>query len=208
MADDHPVVRNGVKFQLEPSRFNIIGEANNGFEACDLCAEKKPDLLIMDISMPGKNGLESAALIRQTSPQTKIILLSMHKNPEYFKSAKDLQVSGYVLKDDPITDWNQLLGCVLAGKKYVSEAVLETYQAYLNNTSQEKSHLDALTKREREILELIIKGKSSKTIAVDLFLSIRTVETHRQNMMRKLQVHDLASLVRIGLQHKSDKSNN
>lgn len=211
LADDHRIVRDGIRSLLESSdSIKVVGEATNGEEAIDLVKKMNPDLLIMDISMPKINGIEAAAMLnKNTQNKTKVLILSMHDQEEYILQALDAGASGYLLKDTEKEELIQAIQKIVSGDKYYGTSISQKMmEAYVNRRSGGKAHLhtnyDAieLTKREREILKNIVDGLSNKEIANKLFISPRTVDTHRANIMEKLSVKNTAELVKIALEKK------
>ena len=194
LADDHVLVRQSLKSLLEREGFQVVGEASDGQEALRLVASLQPDIAVMDISMPILNGLNAAREISRAARKTKTILLTQHDEGQYISDALDAGVKGYVLKNQVASDLLLALGQVSRGQVYlspgVSSAVMEAYRF-----KSEKSK-NPLTLRERQVLQLIAEGKSTKDIASLLGISVKTVESHRTRLMHKLGIHELASLVR------------
>ena len=205
LADDHVLVRNGIKAMLESdNQIEVIGEASNGAEALATSKELKPDILVLDIRMPEMNGLEAAARLKEFSPATKAVILSMHDSEEYVLQALDAGAFGYLLKDTDRNEFLKALKQVYSGNKYFSGAVsnvlanrlLNTKPAATIRTSEPAGHDPYhLTKREKEILRMIIDGKSNKDIADSLDKSVRTIETHRFNIMKKMEVSNAIDMV-------------
>jgi two-component system response regulator NreC len=197
LADDHALVRQGVRALLERAGFDIAGEACDGQEALTLVAAVQPDIAVIDIGMPLLNGLEAAREIRRASQKTRTILLTRHDEVQYVTQALRAGVKGYVLKSQAATDLVQAIQQVGSGKIYlspnISRAVVE---AYLN-----KSDLppDPLTPRERQVLQMVGEGNSTKDVARILGISTKTAESHRARLMRKLDIHETASLVRYAI---------
>jgi DNA-binding NarL/FixJ family response regulator len=197
LADDHVVVRQGLRILLEQAGMVVIGEASDGQEALRSAHEQSPDVAVLDIAMPHLNGLETARRLREALPQTKIVLLTMHTEDPYVLEALQAGAVGYVLKTQAAVDIVQAIRDVLQGGIYLSPRVSRAVvTAYLT-----RSHLppDPLTSREREILQLIAEGQTTKEIASRLGLSVKTVESHRINLMRKLDIHETATLVRYAI---------
>ena len=204
LVEDHTLVRSGIRLLLERAPgLQIVGEAENGRQAVELCAALTPDLAIMDIAMPTLNGLEAARKIAAESPQTCILMLSMHSEVEYVRAALAAGARGYVLKNAASADLLSAIGAVLAGTIYVSAPLRTALRdARTSDTGTDSSAgLARLTAREREILHLIAQGNSGPEIARALAISERTVETHRQNVMAKLNIHSIAGLTRFALRH-------
>ena len=197
LADDHVMVRQGLRVLLEQAGMIVIGEASDGLEALRLAYEHTPDVAVLDIAMPSLNGLETARRLRETLPQTKIVLLTMHTEEPYVLEALQAGAVGYVLKTQAAGDIVQAIRDALQGAVYLSSRVAHTVvQAYLTRSSHSP---DPLTSREREIVQRIAEGQTTKEIAAALGLSIKTVETHRNSLMRKLDIHETATLVRYAI---------
>jgi DNA-binding NarL/FixJ family response regulator len=202
LADDHPVVRHGVRSLLQSdAELSVVGEASDGIETVQMVEKLQPDVLVVDLMIPGLNGLEITRQVRQRSPATRIIILSMHANEPYVLEALKNGASGYVLKDSSGTDLVQAVRLVVAGQRYLSPPLSErAVEAYMMK-SQETSFdaYDGLTDREREVLQLAAEGLSNPDIAARLSISPRTVETHRANLMRKLGLKTQTDLIRYAL---------
>ncbi|HKV04300.1 MAG TPA: response regulator transcription factor [Candidatus Acidoferrales bacterium] len=199
LADDHVLVRQGLKSLLEREGFQIVAEASDGQAALDHARSLQPDIAVMDITMPTCNGLNAAREIRLCSPKTKTILLTQHDEEQYVSEALEAGVKGYVLKSQAASDLVQAMRQVSRGMVYlspgVSGALMEAYR-----TKSEKSR-DVLTTRERQVLQLIAEGKSTKDVASVLGISVKTAESHRTRLMRKLDIHETASLVLYAVRH-------
>jgi two-component system, NarL family, response regulator NreC len=197
LADDHQLVRQSLKALLEREGFQVAGEASDGREALRLVPNVGPDVAILDISMPILNGLDAARELKKSSPKTKTILLTQHDEDQYVTEALRAGVRGYVLKNQAATDLVHAIQQVCRGEIYLSPSISRTVvEAFLSKTALPT---DPLTSRERQILQLIGEGKSSKEIAALLGISIKTAESHRTRLMRKLDIHELASLVRYAI---------
>jgi len=197
LADDHPMVRQGLRVLLEQAGMVVLGEAADGLEALQLAHTHQPEVAILDIAMPHLNGLETARRLREAVPQTKLIVLTMHTDESYVLEALQAGAVGYVLKTQAAVDIVQAIHTALQGAIYVSPRVTHTVvQACLNGAALPP---DPLTSREREILQRIAEGQTTKEIAADLELSVKTVESHRINLMRKLDIHETATLVRYAI---------
>jgi two-component system, NarL family, response regulator NreC len=199
LADDHAVIRRGLRLVLlEQSDFEVVGEANDGREAVRLAETLQPDVVVLDISMPGLNGIEAARQISAKQPNTALVVLSMHSDEGYVLRALKAGVRGYLLKESPESDFIQAIHCVSQGKAFFSPAVSRTLAEDYVRQSQEKDvedSYDLLTVREREILQLVAEGRSNKEVAATLNLSVYTVETHRSNVMTKLNLHSIPELI-------------
>lgn len=203
LADDHVLVRKGIKAMLDSDEeINVIAEANNGVEAVGLAHKLHPDIIILDIRMPEKNGLEAATELQSLAPATKAIILSMHDSEEYVMQALGAGAYGYLLKDIDKDEFVKALKQIYRGVKYFSGAVSNVLaNQLLGGSSSSKLNAPAevdtyhLTKREKQILSMIIKSKHNKEIAEVLDKSIRTIETHRFNIMKKLGVNNAVDMV-------------
>jgi len=202
LADDHVLVRKGIRAMLESDTdIQVVGEANNGLEALDAAKKLRPDILVLDIRMPEMNGLEAASKLDQYSSTTKAVILSMHDSEEYVLQALDSGAYGYILKDTDKSEFVKALRQVHAGTKYFSGAVSNVLanrilaaRPYVSKSSVEEDEYH-LTKREKEILRMVIDGKHNKDIAEASGKSIRTIETHRFNIMKKLGVNNAIDMV-------------
>jgi DNA-binding NarL/FixJ family response regulator len=202
LADDHNIVRQGLRalLQIEPL-FRLVGEASDGIEAVRLAERLKPDVLITDVMMPGLNGLEVTRQVTKSLPHTRIIILSMYTNDAYVFEAFRNGALGYVLKDSQAADLIQAVREVVAGRRYLSpplsERALELYMRKVESVPDDPYEL--LTTREREVLQMVAEGRTSGEIANRLFISPRTAEGHRANLMRKLGLQTHADLIRFAL---------
>jgi DNA-binding NarL/FixJ family response regulator len=196
LADDHILVRQGVRALLEREGIIVVGEASDGQEAQRLVQHEDPDAAVMDISMPMFNGLDAALSLSRTSPRTKLILLTRHNEQQYVAEALRCGVRGYVLKDQAANDLVRAIREVCSGQVYlspgVSRAVVEAY-------ATPDRPKDTLSARERQVLQLIAEGKTTKDIAALIHVSAKTVETHRARLMQKLGIHEIAGLVRYAI---------
>jgi DNA-binding NarL/FixJ family response regulator len=200
VADDHTIVRSGIRHVLESDTgFQVIGEAGSGSEAVALAGSLRPDVIVLDISMPDQSGLEVAARLRQSS-DSRILILSMHNNTEYVLESVRAGAHGYLLKDTAASELRQAIRTVCRGESYFSPPVASRLtEAMRGEHGGERPGLDQLTGREREVLLGIARGQTNKEIAADLGISHRTVETHRESLMRKLQLHSVAELTRFAI---------
>jgi two-component system, NarL family, response regulator NreC len=193
LADDHVLVRQSLKSLLEREGFQVVGEASDGNEAIRRVNSMHPDIAVMDISMPILNGVEVAREVRLSSPKTKSILLTQHDERQYISEALEAGVKGYVLKSQAFGDLVQAIKQVSRGQPYfgpgVSAAVVEVFH------SKSERRRDLLTARERQVLQLIAEGKSTKDVASLLGITVKTAESHRTALMKKLNIHEIASLV-------------
>jgi two-component system, NarL family, response regulator NreC len=209
LADDHPLVRSGLVKLLEPYKeFVVIGEASDGEEAVAMTKKLGPDVVIIDLSMPKLSGVEATKLIRKHSPLVKVLVLTMHDNEEYVYQILKSGANGYMLKNTSKDDLAAAIRAVANGDKFFSPRVSEIMvKAYLRKAgAREEQVADnddiPLTKREKEILSYIAEGLNNAQIGEKLFISARTVDTHRTNIMQKLDIHDAANLVRYALSKK------
>jgi DNA-binding NarL/FixJ family response regulator len=195
LADDHGVSRMGLRTLLELSGMHVVAEAEDGREALRLVAEHLPDVVIIDISMPGLNGIDATNLIAERFPRTRVVILSMHPDSEHVHRAMTAGASAYVLKGGATAEIMTAVKTVLAGRQYMGAgiAVAESKGA--------RSPLDSLSARERQVLQLVAEGHSSARIAEIVHLSPKSIDTYRSRLMRKLGVGDVAALVKFAVQH-------
>jgi two-component system, NarL family, response regulator NreC len=205
IAEDHTILRAGLKALLMSNpNFEIIGEADNGRDAIRRAIELKPDLIIMDLSMPGMNGMDAVREIKDRMPEVKALVLTVHSEEEYVLASLKAGANGYVLKD---ATQNELLIAaerVLEGKTYLSPDITEkVVNSYLNTSSinhEPVTRWDTVTQRERQILKLIAEGHTNKSMADYLCISVKTVEKHRANLMKKLDLHNVSALTTYALE--------
>jgi DNA-binding NarL/FixJ family response regulator len=201
LADDHALVRSGIRSLLEASGNEVVGEAANGRDAVRLVKEHEPDVALLDVAMSLQNGIEAAREIRGEHPHVKIVMISMHDEPQYIEQAVAAGASGYVLKESAFDQLLQAIEAVMAGRTYLRGGSAETAAQPARRGSSQSGGVGKLTSRERQVLELIADGKSSIEIGKSLSISPRTVDTHRKNIMDKLGVHSIAGLTRFAIQH-------
>ncbi len=202
IADDHALIRNGIKTMLAQNlNYKIIAEAENGQQLLDLASELIPDIILVDISMPVLNGFDALSELKKILPDTKIILLTMHEEPEYIIKAARSGANGYLLKNIDYEELHRAIGLVMNGQKYFNQQVSSILMEELHRKSDTDQLQEKLTERETDILKEIVQGLSSKEIADKLFISPRTVDTHRNNLMKKLKVHNTAELVKLALEN-------
>ena len=199
LADDHRVVRQGFRLILsQHSDMEVVGEASGGREAVDLTLRLEPNVVILDIAMGDLNGVEAARLIRQNSPRSAVLILSMHKDAVYVRESLRAGAKGYLLKDAIDGDLVAAVRAVARGDGFlspeISGTVLDDYQKHVTDP------LDLITPRERQLLQMLAEGKTSKDIAAQLQISIYTVDAHRSRIMKKLQLRSIGDLVRFALQ--------
>lgn len=202
VADDHMIVRTGIRHVLESETdFVVVGEAGTGSEAISLVGELRPDVVVLDISMPDQSGLEVAARLQSGSTATRILILSMHNNAEYVLESVRAGAHGYLLKDTAAAELRTAIRAVCRGESYFSPPVATRLTAAVRGEHGTTGDpLDLLTGREREVLLGIAQGQTNKEIAAHLGISHRTVETHRESLMRKLQIRTVAELTRFAIE--------
>ncbi|CAE6691844.1 MAG: response regulator transcription factor [Nitrospira sp.] len=201
LAEDHTLVRAGFRALLEKlDKVEVVGEVSDGREAVRAARALAPDVVLMDIAMSGMNGLEATSRMRQECPKAKVIMLTMYTNEEYLKEALRSGASGYLLKDADRSELELALKTVCRGETYLTSAMAKfTLDAYCREGTAAAGPLGKLTARQREILQLIAEGSSTKEIAHRLDLSVKTVETHRAQLMERLEIHDVPGLVRLAI---------
>ncbi len=207
LADDHKLVRAGIKSLLENSDgVEVVGEADNGREAVKLTGELKPDMVFLDIAMPELNGLQAAEMIKKDYPDVAVVILSMYLDEEYVIQALKAGASGYLLKDSAPDELRLALDTIMNGKVYVSPVIppelIEEYKERLRHASSPEEAIrkkEELTSRQKEVLQLVAEGNSTRAIAEKLFISVKTVETHRAQIMKKLGINDVPGLVRYAI---------
>lgn len=204
VADDHAVVREGIRHVLEREPgFEVVAEAANGSEVLPLAERHRPDVAVLDISMPGESGIQVAAQLRQRLPDTRILILSMYDNAEYVLESVRAGAHGYILKDTAATELRRAIRAVQNGEAFLSPPVASRLTAAVRGELEREARtgdLGSLTGREREVLRGIVGGQTNKEIAAALGISHRTVETHRESLMRKLRIRTVAGLTRFALE--------
>ena len=203
LADDHTIVRQGLAKLLEGEPgFNVVGEAENGREAVSKVEELRPDVVIMDISMPMLNGIEATRQIKKTRPRTRVIILSMHCHDRYIKELFSLGASGYLLKDSTGSDIVKAIRSAMDGDTYMSPAVsrlvIEDYVSTKKKSFREELYT-SLSNREREVFQIIAEGHSTREISEILCISPSTVKTHRAKIMEKLRIENISQLVQFAI---------
>jgi two-component system, NarL family, response regulator NreC len=197
LADDHLILRQGLRAILEKSGIEVVAEAGDGMEAVRLVEELRPQVAVLDLAMPALNGLDAARELQRRVPETAIILLTMHTEEQYILAALQSGVKGYVVKTQAAEDLVHAVEQVCAGSLYLSAGVSQVVtQAYLKKTEPMS---EPLTQRERQVLQLVAEGKTTKEIARLLEISVKTAESHRTRVMDKLDIHDVAGLVRYAI---------
>ncbi len=204
LADDHQLVRAGLRALLHSfADVEVLAECSDGHQALAQVTQLKPGILMLDISMPGMNGLEVARRIPAISPSTRILVLSMHVGPEYVAQAMRAGIAGYLIKDAAVDELRNALDTLAMGRTYLSPVISETMlHGFLRtgkSPAEAGAELDKLTARQREILQLIAEGHGTRDIATRLGLSVKTVESHRSQIMDRLDIHDVPSLVRFAV---------
>ena len=204
IAEDHTILREGLRSLLTSgSEFEVVGEAEDGREAIRCVEKLKPDLILTDLSMPRMNGMEAIREIKKRSPETKILVLTVHKTEEYILATVRAGADGYLLKDSTHAELLMAVKHVLSGKRYISPGISDkVLDGYLDGrrTLKTRTSWETLTQREREILKLIAEGYKNKEIADDLCISVKTVEKHRSNLMEKLNLHNVQALTAFAIE--------
>jgi len=204
IAEDHTILREGLRMLLRTNPdFDVVGEAEDGLEAVRCTETMKPDLVLMDLSMPRMNGMGAIQEIKKKCPDTKILVLTVHKTEEYILATLQAGADGYVLKDATHSELMLAMDCVFSGRCYLSPGISEkVIEGYLEGRRSLKpvSSWDSLTQREREILKMIAEGYKNKDIADYLCISAKTVEKHRANLMKKLDLHSASSLTAFAME--------
>jgi len=201
LVDDHRLVRAGIRALLEKTpQGEVVGEAADGREAFALIDKQRPDVVLIDIAMPGLNGLDAVDRIKKEWPETKVIILSMHANEEYVVRALRSDVSGYLIKDAAVDELEDAIRTVTQGEVYFSRRISKrVIRDYLTNTDAIRGPLEQLSSRQREVLQLIGEGKNTKEVADILQVSVKTVEAHRLQLMQRLDIHDIPGLVKFAI---------
>jgi DNA-binding NarL/FixJ family response regulator len=201
LADDHTLVRAGLRKLLEATPdYVVVGEAGDGLALLELAQQLQPGLVLMDIAMPGLNGIEATARLVKSWPNIKVLILSMHQNEEYVRQALRQGAVAYLLKDAAPLELELALSAVMRGETYLSPAVSKgVVHDYVQRLRDEEQPTTALSPRQREVLQLVAEGHSTKEIARRLDLSVKTVDTHRSQLMKQLDIHEVAGLVRYAM---------
>ncbi len=203
VADDHEVVRRGIRALLEGERgFEVCGEAVTGRQAVEMTKQLNPHVVVLDISMPELNGLEAARRIRAEAPNTEILILTMHESDQMVREVLAAGARGYVLKSDAGRDLLSAVSALAQHRPFVASGVAGVVlDGYLSGIATNAGPAGPLTAREREVIQLLAEGKSNKEIAVALDITVKTAETHRANLMRKLDLHSISDLVRYAIRN-------
>ena len=202
LADDHKIMREGLRALLAKQKeIEVIAEADSGRGVIELCSQLHPDVVVIDISMPDLNGIDAARQITRQAPDIKVIALSMHSDKKYVKEMLAAGASGYLLKDAAFEELGMAIATVLKNKTYLSPQITDTVvKDYVNeNVPQNSIASTALSAREREVLQLIAEGKSTRDIAAKLYVSVKTIETHRKQIMDKLSLNSIAELTKYAI---------
>lgn len=203
VADDHAIVRRGLVSLLSLNKsFEVIGEVTDGRMAVEQALEKKPDVVLMDIGMPVLNGLEATEQIKKLAPEVKVLVLSAYDNEEYIRQVVSTGANGYILKNSSVEQLSDAIFTVHNGQAYFSPVISKVLVDLLvlpNKNPEERGK--RLTQRERQVLQLLAEGKSHREIAEHLFIAVRTVDTHTNNIMQKLEIHDTAGLVTYAIKN-------
>jgi DNA-binding NarL/FixJ family response regulator len=207
LADDHPLLRKGLRETIEDEHeFSVVAETGNGESALSYILQLHPDLAVLDVDMPKMNGLDVAAAVQKNNLSTKVVILTMYNDETFFNKAIDLGVYGYLLKDNAVSEIIEALNQVADGKYYYSPSLSDLFIKRCRKHHQHQSELpglSALTQMERKILYMVAENIANKDIAEQLFISARTVETHRNNICQKLQLQGTNALLMFALKHKS-----
>jgi two-component system response regulator NreC len=207
LADDHTLIRSGIATLLQSSKdIQIVGEASDGDEAIRKTGELLPDVVVIDLSMPKLSGIEATKILKRKYPATQVLVLTMHENEEYVFQILKAGASGYVLKSAGKDELSAAIRAASKGEKFFSPRISQLMaEGYVRRVDQEAGGAQQgdvpLTRREREILALVVRGLTNQQIAEQLYISPRTVDTHRTNIMQKLDIHDVANLVRYAMEH-------
>lgn len=201
IADDHTLVREGIRALLERlPEVEVVAEATDGRDALNLLKTSQPDVVLMDISMPRLNGLDATRHMVREMPKIKVIMLSMHRSEQYVWQALNAGAAGYLLKDTDLAEVSIAINAVMNGKAYLSpEIAMHVIKEYVRRGDSNETLRQTLTPRQREVLQLMAEGTTTRKIAETLNISVKTVETHRAQLMERLDIHDVAGLVRYAI---------
>lgn len=203
IADDHEIVRRGIRVLVDGHvDWEVCGEAIDGREAVAKAVELRPDIVLLDVSMPNLNGLDAARQILGANPRTRVLILTMHESEQIVREVLEVGARGFLLKTDAARDLVAAIEALQRRTTFFTSSVAEiVLNGYLNRRTDDRPIKDRLTAREREVVQLLAEGKTSKEVAVALNLSVKTAETHRTNVMRKLDLHSVADLVRYAVRN-------
>jgi DNA-binding NarL/FixJ family response regulator len=206
LVDDHAMLREGLRALLElEADIDVLGEAGTFEEALQIATRVMPDVVLTDIGLPGRSGLSLVTELRKQCPKARVVLLTAHGSEEYLRAGLDARADGYVLKDSGHAELIQAIRAVVKGQQFLCKAIASTVLATVHNRTARgvaASPLQSLTTRERQVLTRVASGQSNKTVARELSLSVKTVEKHRGNLMRKLALHNAADITRFALSHR------
>jgi DNA-binding NarL/FixJ family response regulator len=205
IVEDHTLVRSGIRALLQAApNLNVVGEASNGRDAVEMIQQLQPDLVLMDVAMPELNGIDAARQVHAAVPSARIIMLSMHEDRQYVFESLKAGATGYVLKSAAFQDLIAAIDTVMSNRNYISPGLSDVVMNdYIRRAQGEEqaTELGRLSGREREVLQLIAEGKSSAEVGDLLHISVRTVDTHRHNIMTKLEIHSIAGLTKFAIRH-------
>ena len=203
ICDDHPLLREGIKTTLtQQPTIEVVAEATNGREAVSETKRVRPDMVLMDMAMPELNGLEATLQIKEFDKDIKVMIMTMYDDEEVVMRCLAAGASGYILKDAPLPQLVYAIGMVSKGHEYLDPGVTRNVNEYIQKSTPRQSSYDRLSPREREVLKLVAEGLSVKEIAVRLNVGAKTVDTHKYNLMTKLDIHNAAGLIRYAIQNK------
>lgn len=198
LADDHDIIRDGLATLLQQVGHEVIGQAKDGREAVKLSASLMPDVVVMDVGMPGLNGVEATGQIMRTKPAPRVIALSMHSDRTYVSRMLEAGARAYLLKENAFEELEMAIEIVCDGGTHLSSTIVEEFAGREDATMPERV---TLTKKERQVLQLVAEGKSTKEIAKTLFVTVKTIETHRYRLMKRLGIHSIAQLTKYAIRH-------
>ena len=204
LADDHVLIRHGIKNIIKQNdKLEVVGEVSNGEELIDFLKEQVPDLLILDISMPKISGIEAVAMVKKHYPQVKVLMVTMHKNKQYFYHSMSSGADGYLMKDDSDQELLHAISKIQDGKTYISPILSDDFASDVISAhrNQQSTPFRSLTKREYEVLQLVVEGYTSKDVAEKLCLSPRTVDHHRSKLLKKFNLRNSADLVNFAVRN-------
>jgi DNA-binding NarL/FixJ family response regulator len=201
LADDHAVLRDGLKALLQAQGFDVVGAVGNGRDAVRSAIELKPDVVVMDITMPDLNGIEAVTLLRDRLPEARVVMLSMHSSAEHVYRAFEAGAVGYLLKESAGEEMVAALRAVCGGRRYLSRALEALERRAITREENPASPIESLSARERQVLQLVVEGHSSSDIAAIIHLSPKSVDTYRSRLMKKLGIADVPALVKFAIQH-------
>ncbi len=201
VIEDQTILRDLICLLLESfPTFKVVGKTGDGLEGFDLCMKLRPDLLVLDVMLPNLNGMEILHRLKSQKPQTRVLVFSALKNSDVVRKLIEAGVDGYLEKDADLEEMEKAINCVANGQTYFGPKIVQFMRELMINP-KETGSFELLTSREREIIQLVAESNSTKEIATKLFISVRTADTHRSNIMRKLSIHDVAGLTRYAIAH-------